>query len=537
MMNADKCDLTTAEGNGMDVCRDAAGVKPQEEEEEEGERKDNSFSGGAEPAEGAIKTEVEETEMEMEEAEGHPKLNPEGAFLLKAEAEVSEDGMEDGYDDERTEEDEEEEEEEEEERDGEAEEEADALNEPQNLSLADYSRYDGGAREVAVDSASASGAAVARAQPPGKLNCDICGLSCVSINVLLVHKRSHTGERPFHCSQCGASFTQKGNLLRHIKLHSGEKPFKCPMCSYACRRRDALSGHLRTHSVEKPFKCNHCSRSYKQRSSLEEHRERCHVYIQSKGPAERAEDGPTARANMGSERALLLDRLASNVAKRKSTMPQKFTGDNAVCLDLSFNKELLQRSDNVKDPPTGSPGPDGHHQDSEAVSSHRPSYSLPLGRSTASMGLTNGHKMGLHLLGLPHATQPPLGMDSFHHDGSPLAQPVVYSLGHLLGGGLGHQNGLPHHPHPQPHSQPVPLSPLEALRAGRSDGEAGAVPGAVYPCAHCRVVFLDYVMFTIHMGCHGFRDPLECNVCGHRSQDRYEFSSHIARGEHRLELK
>lgn len=29
--------------------------------------------------------------------------------------------------------------------------------------------------------------------PGGKLNCDICGLGCVSVNVLMVHKRSHTG--------------------------------------------------------------------------------------------------------------------------------------------------------------------------------------------------------------------------------------------------------------------------------------------------------------------------------------------------------
>lgn len=131
--------------------------------------------------------------METEEAEGQTKLNPEGAFLLKAEAAVSEDGMEDGYDEERTEEDEEDEEEEE--RDGEAEQEADTLSEPQNLSLADYLHYDGGAHEAAAESACVSGGAVTRAQPPGKLNCDICGLSCVSINVLLVHKRSHTGKR------------------------------------------------------------------------------------------------------------------------------------------------------------------------------------------------------------------------------------------------------------------------------------------------------------------------------------------------------
>ncbi|XP_030597445.1 zinc finger protein Aiolos-like isoform X2 [Archocentrus centrarchus] len=597
-MSAEKHpEFTSSEAHGMDV----ADVKSQEEEEE---KEDNSFSeNGIQSAEGVtdprvIKTEVEE----VEDHEQFLKAVKDQEVVPKEEAEGgSEDGMEEGFDEERTEE------ENDEERDMEGDEEGDTLSEPQDLSLVDYSRYDDAAlpdgsaapAAVAAEDAYAPGAAPPRIQQTGKLSCDICGLSCISINVLLVHKRSHTGERPFHCTQCGASFTQKGNLLRHIKLHSGEKPFKCPMCSYACRRRDALSGHLRTHSVEKPYKCNHCSRSYKQRSSLEEHRERCHVYIQSKGPAER-EDSHTARTQMGTERALLLDRLASNVAKRKSSMPQKFTAaalqrpssalsassvsstaasgcsqalklllshqsgafqvllflvlrghvlpsastpqqskkprDNGVCLDLSFNRDLVHRAD-VKDPQPGSPGPEAHHQqqailpgpDGDQPASHRP-YPIPLGRNDiTSMGLSNGHKIGMSLLGLPHPSQPPLGMDAFHNDSPQMSQPVIYSLGHLLGG-LNPQNGMPH-----PHTQPVPLSPLEALRVMRADGEA--LPGAVYPCGHCRVIFLDYVMFTIHMGCHGFRDPLECNVCGHRSRDRYEFSSHIARGEHRLELK
>ncbi|KAL6045780.1 hypothetical protein STEG23_014693, partial [Scotinomys teguina] len=160
----------------------------------------------------------------------------------------------------------------------------------------------------------------------GKMNCDVCGLSCISFNVLMVHKRSHTGERPFQCNQCGASFTQKGNLLRHIKLHTGEKPFKCHLCNYACQRRDALTGHLRTHSVEKPYKCEFCGRSYKQRSSLEEHKERCRTFLQNSdlGDAAASVEARHIKAEMGSERALVLDRLASNVAKRKSSMPQKF---------------------------------------------------------------------------------------------------------------------------------------------------------------------------------------------------------------------
>ncbi|XP_072033941.1 uncharacterized protein [Amphiura filiformis] len=53
-----------------------------------------------------------------------------------------------------------------------------------------------------------------------------------------------------------------------------------------------------------------------------------------------------------------------------------------------------------------------------------------------------------------------------------------------------------------------------------------------YKCDHCLIIFLDHVMYTIHMGCHGFRDPFECNICGQRCRDRYEFASHLARGKH-----
>ncbi|KAM6940531.1 zinc finger protein Aiolos-like [Xenentodon cancila] len=511
-------EFAPSEGDEREMSRDVAAVKSQEEEEEESSVREN----GVKRDEGVTDARVIKTEAD--EPEGNNRCLQDGKEAELVPKEETEGGSEEGFDEDRLEEDNDEERDEE------------ALTEPQDLSMVDYSRYD--PTGVAAEAEPSQMTGADRIQSAGKLSCDICGLSCISINVLLVHKRSHTGERPFHCTQCGASFTQKGNLLRHIKLHSGEKPFKCPMCSYACRRRDALSGHLRTHSVEKPFKCNNCSRSYKQRSSLEEHRERCHMFVQSKAPIKR-EDGHTARSQMGPERALLLDRLASNVAKRKSTMPQKFTGDSGVCLDLSFSRDLVPRSDG-KDPLVSSPGPDAHQQqqppvlsgpDCDPPPSKRP-YSIPLNRSDmSSMSLTNGHKMGLPLLGLPHGTQLPLGVDPFLTDGSQMPQPITYSLGHLLGG-HNHQNGAPH-----PHAQTMSLSPMEALRVMRADRDAGAVPGAVYSCGHCRVIFLDYVMFTIHMGCHGFRDPLECNVCGHRSRDRYEFSSHIARGEHRLDLK
>uniref|UniRef100_A0A8C5WJ10 IKAROS family zinc finger 3 n=1 Tax=Leptobrachium leishanense TaxID=445787 RepID=A0A8C5WJ10_9ANUR len=379
----------------------------------------------------------------------------------------------------------------------------------------------------------------------GKLYCDICGLACNSLNVLLVHKRSHTGERPFQCNQCGASFTQKGNLLRHGKLHTGEKPFKCHLCSYACQRRDALSGHLRTHSVEKPYKCEFCGRSYKQRSSLEEHKERCRIYLQNVNESA-SDDSQQPKSEMGSERAMVLDRIASNVAKRKSSMPQKFIGEKRPCYEVSYNNYLYDKDNDLMQPRIveqnlGNAVPYLNNDvlrplvhtppasTAEMVSVISGLYPIPLTR----VEMANGH---------PPAQSVKEKRSVPERDHSPISN-SQYSIE----AERGHEDRVsyPHSASYAPRSSNVQQTHKEPARAfdvikhsGFSQREILQVlskegcPIGVHRCDHCCVLFLDYVMYTIHMGCHGFRDPFECNMCGHRSQDRYEFSSHIARGEH-----
>ncbi|XP_068003820.1 DNA-binding protein Ikaros isoform X5 [Melanerpes formicivorus] len=318
--------------------------------------------------------------------------------------------------------------------------------------------------------------------PNGKLKCDICGIICIGPNVLMVHKRSHTGERPFQCNQCGASFTQKGNLLRHIKLHSGEKPFKCHLCNYACRRRDALTGHLRTHSGEKCLS----DLPYDATTNYEKENEIMQTHV-----IDQAINNAISYLGAESLRPLVQTPPAgSEVVPVISSMYQlhKPLGDNQARSNHTAqdsaveNLLLLSKAKSVSSERDASPS--NSCQDSTDTESN------------------NEERSGL-----------------------------IYLTNHI---GPHARNGI---------SIKEENRQYDVLRAGTDNSQdafkvisSNGEQVKAYKCEHCRVLFLDHVMYTIHMGCHGFRDPFECNMCGYHSQDRYEFSSHITRGEHRFHM-
>ncbi|XP_076599896.1 DNA-binding protein Ikaros isoform X4 [Chaetodon auriga] len=335
--------------------------------------------------------------------------------------------------------------------------------------------------------------------------------------------RGDKGERPFQCSQCGASFTQKGNLLRHIKLHSGEKPFKCHLCSYACRRRDALTGHLRTHSVGKPHKCAYCGRSYKQRSSLEEHKERCHNYLQCMGLQNSIYTGDKRLSDLSYEGGAgeliqphVIDQAinsAINYLGAESLRPLVQTSP-ASSSDVGLSSMF----------PLHKPAPEGHVGSALSAKDSAAENLLLLSNSKSASSEKDGSPS--------HSGQDSTDTESNNEDRPGGTAPgLIYLTNHITSGV---RNGvLPLVKEEQQRQYEAIRASMEMASEGFKVVTADGEQVRAYRCEHCRVLFLDHVMYTIHMGCHGFRDPFECNLCGHRSQDRYEFSSHITRGEHR----
>ncbi|XP_070623409.1 zinc finger protein Aiolos isoform X5 [Erythrolamprus reginae] len=287
-----------------------------------------------------------------------------------------------------------------------------------------------------------------------KLKCDICGLGCVSLNVLVVHKRSHT----------------ESSERRHIKTE------------------------------------------------------------------------------MGSERALILDRLASNVAKRKRSMPQKFIGEKHPNLEVNYSRGFLYEKEReamlqgymAEQPFNSAIGYLGAEPMRSVVqtSAAPTSEMVPVISSLYPLTFTHteipsNNPLKMEKIDIQPREKIPTEQDfSPNNSGQQSTDSDNNQEENQNFSFLRHQLTFKGQPRTHDMFRQSSSCTCEILKVLNKEGE---IIGS-FRCDHCRILFLDYVMFTIHMGCHGFRDPFECNMCGHRSHDKYEFSSHIIRGEHRMGL-
>ena len=91
--------------------------------------------------------------------------------------------------------------------------------------------------------------------------------TCLS---LTMHKRAHTGEKPYSCDICEREFGHMNNLITHKGRHAGEKPYACTICEKQFASMRIIIQHRTLHVGEK---CAICEKKFGEKSqlSIQEH--------------------------------------------------------------------------------------------------------------------------------------------------------------------------------------------------------------------------------------------------------------------------
>ncbi|XP_077352514.1 zinc finger protein Pegasus [Festucalex cinctus] len=324
---------------------------------------------------------------------------------------------------------------------------------------------------------------------------------------LLVDGFERTFDGKLKCLYCNYATRGTARLVEHIRMHTGEKPHRCHLCPFASAYERHLEAHMRSHTGEKPYKCELCSFCCSDRSNLSHHRRRRHKLVPKKD----------TRTLSHKKMLSVLQKKAGSLGYSRRLLMAPATTPRA-CDVGDCSRDLLREAYD-----------DGAGEE-EIQTRLRSNLIMenPLNQLSALAG---------QCASLPSSLHPPTspGAESIADDKPPLIQRPLTSSSPIT---------------PEPRAPPQLSSCSPAGDSGHTSTPSvtNSQPGTPAPnqstplqsphrvphrCQHCDIYFPDNILYTIHMGCHGYENPFQCNICGHKCRSKYDFACHFARGQHK----
>ncbi|NXX12391.1 IKZF5 protein, partial [Podargus strigoides] len=348
---------------------------------------------------------------------------------------------------------------------------------------------------------------------------------------MLVDGFERTFDGKLKCRYCNYASKGTARLIEHIRIHTGEKPHRCHLCPFASAYERHLEAHMRSHTGEKPYKCELCSFRCSDRSNLSHHRRRKHKMVPIKG----------TRSSLSSKKMWgVLQKKTSNLAYSRRAL-----------INLSPPSMVVQKPDYLNDFTHEIPNIQTEAYESMAKTNQ--SGGLP--RDPQDLMVDNPLNQLSTLAGqlssLPPENQNPASPDVVScQDEKPfmIQQPAAPAVVSSVSANIP-QSSSPTSPDPRPTHNQRNYSPVAGPSSDRSahtstpsiSNSQPSTPAPTLPvqdpqllhhCQHCDMYFADNILYTIHMGCHGFENPFQCNICGCKCKNKYDFACHFARGQH-----
>ncbi|XP_054014360.1 protein hunchback [Hylaeus anthracinus] len=436
------------------------------------------------------------------------------------------------------------------------------------------------------------GLRVPRVNSQGKVKtfrCKQCNFVAITKLEFWEHSRGHIkAEKLLTCPKCPFVTEYKHHLEYHLRNHFGSKPFKCDKCSYSCVNKSMLNSHLKSHSNVYQYRCANCSYATKYCHSLKLHlRKYSHqpamvlnadgspnplpiidVYGTRRGPKQKSyaksqeDSAPNSTVVTTTTNAVQAPLSSPQIAAQPQISPVSHL------LPSPLNGiNIVPQSPSIMSFPYGQlfadfPLATSHFSTSD-VAAFKASVlmdyaktidgemlqDLAARRFSASNGSPEEVPKPIPSTLSLHdqcSDEAPIPLDLSKPDPVNLAQrtatnsPKTTGTSRRKGRAVKLERRVIEEDtddelqqyQKEPVNLEVPVASRSASLEPKDNNESGLTVGAEFTCQYCEIAFGNVVMYTVHMGYHGYNDPYTCNMCGHQCTDKVSFFLHIARSKH-----